>query len=239
MNHLHRSLTGLFFAALLSGAHAQAPTWQQPDYVEKAFIEIAFKREYKQGTFRLARWRQPIRYYIRFEKIAPSPQLTETIERHMRRLSHLSGHIIERAPGPLDANIQIILTQTRDYAHQIRQRVGDYDLANLLSQSSNCMANFRVNWSGEITDGWAIIPADQLENGVFHACVVEELTQIMGLPNDSDWVNPSIANDHSAQQDLSPLDELFLKLLYDPALKPGITLEQARPILRRLIKQHL
>ncbi len=215
-----------------------APSWLQPDYVEKAFIEVAFKREYRKGIYPLARWVRPIHYYIRFNGVKPLPLLTNAIEQHMRRLSRITGHPIRRTQDPLKANVQIILTRDRHYKKEILQRVTNPDMANLLSQTSNCMANFRTNSRHEIFDAWVIIPADHaFKRGLFHACVVEELTQIMGMPNDSDWVNPSIANDHSTQQELSPLDIRFLKLLYSPELKPGMTVEQARPILRRLIRR--
>ena len=63
-------------------------------------------------------------------------------------------------------------------------------------------------------------------------CIVEEITQLLGLPNDSDEVYPSIFNDVSSDIYLSPLDYILLKMLYSPRLHAGMSLaevEQALP----------
>lgn len=63
-------------------------------------------------------------------------------------------------------------------------------------------------------------------------CIVEELTQAMGLMNDSSHLSPSIFNDHSKQQALSPWDELMLHAHYDRRVRPGMTWAEAEYIVR-------
>ena len=63
----------------------------------------------------------------------------------------------------------------------------------------------------------------------------EELAQGLGLANDSPAARPSIFNDDDEFALLTRHDEILLELLYDPALKPGMTPDEARPILRRLL----
>ncbi|WP_118138695.1 DUF2927 domain-containing protein [Oceanicella sp. SM1341] len=63
------------------------------------------------------------------------------------------------------------------------------------------------------------------------ACIHEELTQAMGLYNDDDAVRPSIFNDDQEFALLTRHDELLLAMLYDPALTPGMTAAEARPLL--------
>ena len=69
-------------------------------------------------------------------------------------------------------------------------------------------------------------------------CVVEELTQILGLPNDSDSVKPSIFNDQSRYSELTDHDRRMLKMLYDPRITPGMprkeALRQGRLILNEM-----
>jgi len=67
------------------------------------------------------------------------------------------------------------------------------------------------------------------------ACVHEELAQGLGLANDSPAARPSIFNDDDEFALLTRHDEILLELLYDPALRPGMTPDEARPILRRLL----
>ncbi len=75
-----------------------------------------------------------------------------------------------------------------------------------------------------------------MSRGLLPSCIVEELTQSMGLTNDSDWVYPSIANDKSVLDLLTGLDYLLLKLLYHPDLKTGMSIAQSTPIVRRILK---
>ena len=59
----------------------------------------------------------------------------------------------------------------------------------------------------------------------------------MGLPNDSDWVHPSIANDATKGELLTGLDYIFLQILYDPNLKAGMSKIQSQPIIRQVIQE--
>ncbi|MGK7754127.1 DUF2927 domain-containing protein [Roseovarius sp. C03] len=48
---------------------------------------------------------------------------------------------------------------------------------------------------------------------------------------------PSIFNDDEEFALLTTHDEMLLEALYNPALNPGMGLEEARPILRRLFEK--
>jgi hypothetical protein len=84
-----------------------------------------------------------------------------------------------------------------------------------------------------------IIPVDRArEKGKLVSCVVEELTQVLGLPNDSEKVFPSIFNDLSTDVYLSGLDYLLLKMLYDPRVKAGMDEHTVRPVLKKIIDEY-
>ena len=68
------------------------------------------------------------------------------------------------------------------------------------------------------------------------SCVHEELAQGLGLANDSPTARPSIFNDDDEFGRLTTMDEAMLSILYDPALRPGMEAEDARPIVRRLAR---
>ncbi|WP_170317555.1 DUF2927 domain-containing protein [Paroceanicella profunda] len=75
-----------------------------------------------------------------------------------------------------------------------------------------------------------LIPTET-RDALRHACIQEEITQVMGLYNDADDVRPSMFNDDQEFALLTRHDELLLRMLYDPALKTGMTAEDARPLL--------
>lgn len=54
------------------------------------------------------------------------------------------------------------------------------------------------------------------------ACLLEELTQVMGLPNDVDAYWPTLFKPVDTSLNLSQWDKLYLKTLYDPRIKPGM-----------------
>ena len=66
------------------------------------------------------------------------------------------------------------------------------------------------------------------------SCIHEEVAQGLGMPNDSPHARPSIFNDDDEFALLTDHDELLLKMLYDPRLQPGMSLEEARPIIRTI-----
>ena len=66
------------------------------------------------------------------------------------------------------------------------------------------------------------------------SCIHEEIAQGLGLANDSPTARPSIFNDDEEFALLTRQDELMLKMLYNPALRPGMTEAEARPIVESL-----
>jgi len=69
------------------------------------------------------------------------------------------------------------------------------------------------------------------------SCLHEELAQGMGLANDSPRARPSIFNDDEEFALLTRHDELLLKMLYDPRLRPGMGAGQARPIIAEIARE--
>jgi len=229
---------GLLLLMLTLPLQAGLLPWEDKAYVERAFIEIAFKREYSAGTKRLNKWVRPIHWQIDFEGgVSPSDTLKMPILHHLDQLEAITGVIM--VPVKRRANLHIILTRDRDFAAAIaRHGLMQLDKARHFVRGVNCMGNYNTNRRGEIIRATVIIPVDHaFKRGIYPACVVEEITQVMGLPNDADWVSPSIANDATRQDLLSPLDYVMLRLLYQPELKPGMSVAQAQPIIRRLLNR--
>lgn len=226
----------LLLIGLPQWLYAQSLDWQDTAYIEKAFIEIAFKREYQSGTQRLNKWTTPIRYQVHYEGLEPVEMVNRLVTAHLNHLAHITEHSIRPSANQTPANLKVIITPEANYLASIQK----YTRSNVqdIERTSHCMATFRLNSAQAIIGATVIIPLDHvMERGLLPACVVEELTQVMGLPNDSNWVAPSIANDASKLDLLTGLDYVFLKLLYRPELKPGMSLQTARPIIQHQLNQ--
>lgn len=70
-------------------------------------------------------------------------------------------------------------------------------------------------------------------------CIVEELTQILGLMNDTVHFYPSIFNDWFTGQGLFGWDELMVRTLYDRRIEPGMRTGEALTAARHVMGELL
>ncbi len=110
----------------------------------------------------------------------------------------------------------------------------EIDFVENLPRETYCvvLAADRGNTSA-YTNAVAIIRAE-LPNRLRTSCLHEEIAQGFGLANDSPNARPSIFNDDDEFGRLTSMDELLLRMLYDPRLTPGMTEADAAPIVRRI-----
>jgi hypothetical protein len=234
----------LVLAALAMPASAQ-PAPEGPDLrmsderVIEDFITIALGREDpadQARTGHLIRWTRP----IRVAGMGPRPDMWgRTLEWHMRRLARITRHPIELRPdGEVDLLAIFVprLTAEAVGAHaEIYRRVFsdeirfEAQMARIASGALNavCFTTVRVARDFSIAQAIAFIPLDRGAQ-VVRQCIIEELAQAMGLPNDNDDVDPSIFNDRSPYIELTEKDILFLRMLYHPAMRLGMTPAQVR-----------
>ena len=101
-------------------------------------------------------------------------------------------------------------------------------------QRSVCVGQFRSNRRAEIVRGTVVIPVERAKSlGKLLPCVIEEVTQMLGLLNDSRHFHPTVFSDVTDDELLTGFDFLLLKLLYSPQLVTGMTYDQAAPVIRR------
>lgn len=208
-------------------------SWQNSVYIKKAFFEIAYRNEYRPGLSKLKRWNSEIKYKVMYFKFSPPFEVGENlVDDQFKDLSDITAvSIVKSEEQP---NFRIIFTR-REYYGEAIQKYTKSKIKNIDTQS-NCLAFFKHR-RYQLVKATVIIPVDHaMTYGLLPACIVEELTQSMGLPNDSDWVNPSVANDESVSQLLTGLDYLMLKILYDKRLEIGMNIEQSSPIVDKILR---
>jgi hypothetical protein len=148
------------------------------------------------------------------------------VARHFRLLSRLSGlsfSIVRPGePGPAP---NMVITFVHNGGH------GPSDLENV--------CNARVYSGNDFIIRRAEIRIHADWNLLRRHCIIEEITQALGLMNDSSYFSPSIFNDQSKQQALSPWDILMVRAHYDRRLLPGMTWYYAEPIVRDHFRRRL
>lgn len=230
----------LLLTLLISSSQASAydvpQTWLDPKFVEQAFLDVALKNEYSAGDKPLIKWNTPIRIWVN-HKVGDRDLHDELTNAHIAHLTKITGHPILRVSAREQANVIWVFSQESEWRNDIEKEIGRFALSNTFG--AICKAGYKATSSGTITSASVIIPVDQArEHGKLLACIVEEITQVMGLPNDTESAYPSIFNDQTPEDLLSPLDVILLKLLYSPQLKPGLSRAQAQPIVRQLLNQY-
>ena len=231
---LRRFWGALLVAALPFGASAEPPA---DAAVLDAFGKIAFGNEYvAEAEPRLQKWAQPIRWRIYEELVLESGERS-FLDRHLERLQRLSGLAFSEADRWPESNFLILFVSEARYAFWIERYVSPSRRHLLPRLAGTACLGFlrhhRVTF--EIELAVAIVPVDRARaRGLMNSCIAEETTQVLGLLNDAE-VPGTLFNDKSDARDLTPLDELLVRLLYDPRLKAGMRREEALGVARKAL----
>lgn len=225
------------FIALFSGpTHATGLTWLDPSFVERAFYSVALEHEYTSGNHPLAKWNQPIRIWLD-HRVGDEALHQELAELHVQHLAQITGLSIEFVSKQSQANVHWIYTRESKWTKEAKSALNLRSTQHL--NTAICTAGYKTNATGHIVSAAIVIPVDLARSrGKLLACVVEEITQALGLPNDSEHAYPSIFNDHTPEELLAPLDVVLLKLLYESELKAGMTLSEVKPVVKRLLREY-
>lgn len=217
-------------AAITDGAHG-VPHWQNKHYIENGFYDIALNGEHERLQPVIRKWAQPLRIWF-YSEAGDRARQQWLLSTHLRQLSRITGLPAEFVPHRNQANVRILFINDSDrngMAARELSRTGRREL-----ERSICLGQIRFNRRAEITNGTVVIPVNRAANrGKLAACVIEEVTQMLGLINDSRHVHPTVFSDVTDDEFLTGLDFLLLKLLYSPGVVSGMTHAQASPEIRR------
>lgn len=195
----------------------------------------------REAETRLLKWETPIRYRLVGDAVT-----LDDIDAHAalaRRLSAASGLSIRRAGPDEDDNMLILILSraARRQAADFLEAANAPSRAGLLYRlrgddySIPCAASVSTGTDGAaITQAIILIKAET--SGLLReSCTHEEFAQSLGPGNDFDGARPSIFNDDQEFALLTGHDEMILRVLYDPRLKPGMTRAEGMPIARAII----
>ena len=220
--------------------------------LSEAFVRIALYDEFQRGPGGyvaretpsiLRRWQDPVRVALRFGASVPeSRRATERVRvaSLLGRLSRITGHPIRLQDGGANFFLYIVNEdERRALGPEIAAAMPGFAATEIaaftrMPPSTYCQvsAMSRAD-SGVYTRAFAVIRAEHPEL-LHQSCLHEEIAQGLGLPNDWPRARPSIFNDDQEFALLTPMDEAMLRILYNPALGPGMTEAEARPIVESL-----
>ncbi|MCH9053451.1 MAG: DUF2927 domain-containing protein [Proteobacteria bacterium] len=202
------------------------------------FDLVAFHNEHSSGIARyLRKWVIPIRIYLD-SRAGDAREQRRLTKRHLRHLAKLTGHDISMVEEPAGANVIAVFENEGGLSRVLQEYFPAAPEMEALMNKSVCLGRYTANGRSEIVRAVVIIPPDKAAaRGKLLHCIIEELTQTLGLPNDSDEVAPSIFNDRSQYRDLTGHDMILVRLLYDRRLYPGMERQEALRVARKILPQ--
>ncbi len=222
--------------------------------LQRNFEQIAFYDEYAAGggirraartPGLLRKWTGPVRMNVAFGTNVPTEQRAgdaDMVARFASRLARVTGHPIAMSNDRPNFTVFFMTADDGGEAQALLRSIypnvssANLSLIGNLPRQIYCvvMAFGSASSNASYVRAVAFVRAEHPEL-IRRACVQEEVAQGLGLANDSPRARPSIFNDDDEFAYLTTHDEELLRLLYNPALRPGMTLDEARPILRGLI----
>jgi hypothetical protein len=227
------------------------------EMLARNFVQIALRDEYtrRDGALvaeaqpaPLRRWDVPVRLQPEFgasTDIAAQRAWRSEIAEYAARLAGATRHPVQIAAE--NGNF-VVLVVTDDERRQIGPRLSELvpgippeDVAILrdLPPGIACTV-FAYSQGGSPVYAHAVaVIRAELPRLLRTSCIHEELAQGLGLANDSPGARPSIFNDDEEFALLTRHDELLLRILYDPRLRPGMTEDEALPLVRQIAAELL
>lgn len=196
---------------------------------------------------RLRRWERPIRMQIIFGASVPPEQRARdraAVSAQAERLSAISGlRISETVSQPNFLVLFLNLDEQREFGPELRRlmpRVSPVVVQEVESSQRDtfCVAYAMADAAdGSRYTGAVVLIKAEHPDLMRLSCIHEEMAQAMGLANDSPQARPSIFNDDEEFALMTRHDEMLLRILYDRRLSPGMTPEEARPMVRRIAEE--
>lgn len=197
------------------------------------FLKIAYGDEYSQTKGVLRKWMHDIQYFV--EGTAPF-EAQQLFKGHLTTLKTLTGRRFIPTNTQSSAQMVVIWSPKSDYHKVADKWFPNQENTKKRLRRVNCFVSISTQ-NGKIIRSIVVMPPNFPRPRLKH-CIVEELTQAMGLINDNNTVMPSMFNDRYKRNDLTWKDEVFLKVLYDSALTPGLDYREAQLIIPGLISKH-
>ncbi|WP_316859348.1 DUF2927 domain-containing protein [uncultured Cohaesibacter sp.] len=143
----------------------------------------------------------------------------------------IPGLQIKMARNKKDANFTIYVVDAKDYIPTVQNEVFK---DKSIQVPGECIVRVLSRRSGILRSD-AVIVSDK-GRATFQRCMVEEILQGLGPVNDDKSLIYSIFNDESRFDYFTQYDRMILNMLYSPDLRPGMTLNEVKPLTPHLLR---
>ncbi|MCP3371598.1 DUF2927 domain-containing protein [Bradyrhizobium cajani] len=215
--------------AVASRQRVERKSFTDSEIVE-GFLKTAFGAEYHLAgrVDRIRKFDGPVRVFAESDRADRKTQLAKVVADIGARVQHLDIAMTDTSEA---ANVRVKLVRDRDLYRTLTSFYGAEKAREIrTSLDPQCLSGFRKNDNFEIEHSDVILTVD---NGdfVFLDCAYEELLQSLGPINDTTSVPWTMFNDNVSMGYFDVYDQYILNLLYDPRIKPGMTVPEVKAVL--------
>ena len=225
MSHLGLTPIVIVLATFLFTERGEAETLPSRAALLTHFSNVVFLTDEgpRQQAKPLVRWAGPINARLVGEKTGMFRGQVEILFRQLSNLTGLPFRLVG-PDAPINMAIQFMPTT------EIR--------SHLKLPNVNCAGILRGDKNRSIITGAIIYVSIDNDFRTRH-CIVEEITQTLGLTNDVKTSLDTIFNDESIRTSLSLADRILIRTLYDRQLKLGMKAAEAAPVAEKVIGEML
>lgn len=211
------------------------PSRPSVDAIVRYFDTIVFGSEIDPmlASKELAKWDQPLKISLQGR---PKPIHREFVVAHAKTLADLTGLSVSvQPPGEKRGNVTIAFVARADMARIKIPQATPQQLSRLAAPGGCYFIAYKKPLK-RIIRAVIVVNVEREEDRINH-CLLEELIQSSGLPNDSNDMRPSLFSDYDHLLKPSRVDTILIKTLYDPRVKAGLLREPALTAAKAIIAE--
>ncbi|MBT5414574.1 MAG: DUF2927 domain-containing protein [Rhodospirillaceae bacterium] len=221
----------------LASAGAAAEDLPGTETLARSFEEVVFSSEIAgvAPPQSLRKWTGPIR--LKFGGPGAAGHETD-IRRNAAELGALTGLAFEfLAPNEPKENFVVLFAPQAGMVEAGKRFLKDEAMVKRIVADSRGGCFFlSFHKAGVLIYAAIVVNAERPADEIAH-CLLEEMTQALGLPGDSDAIGPSIFNQTRYRSTLTAADRILIRALYDPRMAPGLPRTEAMARVRGVIQE--
>lgn len=222
-----------FVCPAFSQGRAPLPTYEA---VVQQFVAVAFGHEHGRSRNIIQKWSAApsIAYFVR-PRFNARPHMARIAE-VLADVDALTGLSITPASSNNAVTLRFGFYPRADF-QKLPIRKDSEETRRFLSESACiALAISDPDRPGTLTTG-AIVVGTDISGGLQSHCILEELVQVLGLPNDACLYRPSLFCESDMVNEMTGADRVLLAALYDDRITSGMSQLVAMPLIREVISE--
>lgn len=211
-----------------------APALPPVEAIVAQFDDVAFGHEHGPTQHVVQKWAASPTLFFYTRSVAELQTLLPLIRQNADAIGRLTGLAWQVSGTQERASLNFGLLPTSDFGKLDLPGESAEEKRFLAQSACIAIAASSTQHPGAIRQG-AIVVGTDISAELRRHCLLEEMVQVMGLPNDACHYRPSLFCEQDRLADMAAADKILLKTLYDPDLRPGMPRAEALPAARRII----